>query len=60
MTWTWNVARKLKENVYPMLESMFRRDSIYPKWRDSVNVKPEGVTRESSKLEVGRKSRAFH
>jgi len=43
-----------------MLENMFRRDSNYPKWRDSVSVKPEGVTRESSKLEVGRKSRAFH
>lgn len=29
-------------------------------WRDFISVKPVGVTRESSKLEVGRKSRVFH
>jgi len=62
MTWTRNIARKLQENIFCVKHAtrVFKLSQIQNVNGDSVCDKPGEVTRESSKLGVGRKSTEFH
>lgn len=62
MTWTRNIARKLEQNIFYVryAHKSFKLSQIQYVNGSYNSVKPGGVTRESSKLEVGRKSRVFH
>jgi len=62
MTWTWNIARKLEENIFYVKHAhkSFKLSQIKNVNGDSVSDKPGEVTRENSKLGVGRKSGVFH